>query len=64
MNALEHVRDNISANESRLADARSSEYAERVSEWIQEGENKAHDIEQSIEELEAKIREIEEHLNR
>jgi hypothetical protein len=64
LNALEHVRDNISANESRLADARSSEYAERVSEWIQEGENKARDIELSIEELEAKIREAEEHLNR
>jgi hypothetical protein len=49
--ALDRVRSNIALNEERLSSAYSSDYADRVSEWIREGEEKARDIEQSIEEL-------------
>jgi len=62
MNALERVRDNIRDNRSRLSDARSSEFAGRISSWISEGEEKERDIERSINDLEAKIRDAENRL--
>lgn len=61
--ALESVRGNITANETRLSSARSAEYSARVSGWIEEGEQKARDIERSIEELCEKIRSAEDRLN-
>ncbi|MFW6116856.1 MAG: hypothetical protein ACOC6F_03935 [bacterium] len=64
LNALSRVRDNNSLNRERLSGARSSEHADRVSEWIREGEEKERDIERSIEEIESRIREAEDRLRR
>lgn len=59
LDALSRVRSNNSVNRDRLSDAWSSGYADRVSEWIREGEEREHDIERSIEEIESKIHEAE-----
>jgi hypothetical protein len=62
MDALSRVQSNNSMNRDRLSEARSSEHADRVSEWIREGEEKERDIERSIEEIESKIHEAEDRL--
>jgi len=64
LSALGRVRDNNSMNRDRLGEARSSEYADRVSEWIREGEERERDIERSIDEIESRIREAEDRLRR
>lgn len=62
IDALERVRNNISENQSRLYDAKSDDFASTVSGWIQEGEEKARDIENSIDEISRKIDDIERQL--
>ena len=46
--ALERVEENIEANREKLAGARSSEFADRVSGWIEEGRERKRSIEESI----------------
>lgn len=57
--ALERVRQNIRDNYDKLSDAWSDEFRERVQGWIDEGEEKASDIEASIDRLTTWIEEDE-----
>lgn len=60
--ARERVQENMRQNESRLADAWSDDYRERVNGWIREEEERERDMKRSLEELERKIRDAEERL--
>ena len=60
--ALDRVRGNNRQNHDRLGDARSDDWREVVSGWIQEGEEKERDIENSILELREKIRDARSRL--
>jgi hypothetical protein len=60
--ALTRIEANLEANRERLSTARSDGFQTRVSEWIDEGEQKVRDIEQSLLELDAKISDAEERL--
>lgn len=60
--ALDRVRENNRQNHDRLGDARSDDWREVVSGWIQEGEDKERDIENSIEVLREKIRDARSRL--
>ena len=62
--ALQRVQKNIEDNRSRLADARSEEFSEKVDVWIKEGEAKEADIQKSLEDLTRKINEIEDKLKK
>ncbi len=62
LDALDRVKENKRANESRLVEARSRSESERVSGGIREDEETESAIERSIAELEEKIRNAEERL--
>ena len=60
--ALDRVRENNLANEERLRDARSPDFAERVEGWLTEGQEKERTIESDLEALDDKIAEISQRL--
>ncbi|MCA9626026.1 MAG: hypothetical protein KC766_00100, partial [Myxococcales bacterium] len=62
LDALDRVRSNNRLNESKLADAWSDGYRDRVSEWLREGEERERDMERSLDELESKIRDARDRL--
>jgi len=59
---IEKLESNIQANEDRQASAHSSDFADLVSEWIREDEEKLEDVRHSLEELERKIEDAGERL--
>jgi hypothetical protein len=61
--ALERVEENIEANREKLASARSSEFADRVSGWIAEGEERRRSIKESIQRIEEWIKEDDRRLD-
>ena len=66
---IERKRGIIEKIEANIDDLRSKEiwndeYAQRVDEWIDEGERKISDIEDEISELEAKLARVQERLSR
>jgi hypothetical protein len=66
---IERKRGIIEKIEANLEDLRSKEiwndeYAQRIDEWIDEGERKIADIEAEISELEAKLASVRERLSR
>lgn len=60
--ALRRVEENHEANLERLATARSESYADRVKEWLREGQEKQRDMQRFLTELEEKIRDAKERL--
>jgi translation initiation factor 2B subunit (eIF-2B alpha/beta/delta family) len=57
--ALDRIRKNLEENRSRLTDARSGDFADKVQIWVKESEEKEADILKSISDLNHKIDEIE-----
>lgn len=62
LDAYERVEANVDANRERLSSARSEEFAERVAEWIAEGEEKLQSISESVERIRSWIEEDENRL--
>jgi hypothetical protein len=60
---LRAVYRNIDANRDKLYDARSSEFRSRVEGWIDEGLARARELEASIADLDAVIRDIDSKLD-
>jgi len=59
---IEKLESNIQANRDRQASAYSSDFADRVGEWIREDEEKLEDARHSLEELKRKIEDAGERL--
>ena len=59
---IERIESNIEANKDRQASAYSSDFADRVGEWIREDEEKLEDARHSLEELKRKIEDAGERL--
>lgn len=62
--ALKRVQQNLEDNRKRLEGSHSEEFTLRVEGWIREGEEKEKDIQQSVDELDKKIRDIQRHLKK
>ena len=63
-NFIGRLEENISQNNDRLYSARSDDFADRVSQWIREDEDKLRDAQSSLEALNRKIEDAEGRLRR
>jgi hypothetical protein len=62
--ALLRVQKNIEENRMRLSESRSEEFTEKIQNWIKEGEEKEADILKSLNDLNRKVKEIEDKLKK
>ena len=61
---MQRVQKNIEENRTRLSESRSEEFTEKIQNWIKEGEEKEADILKSLNDLNRKVKEIEDKLKK